>query len=113
MGSEDPPQPPFIFAPYIEAEIRGLTGSRPKGLDLERLAATLPDAVAKIKKWVLAASEDDMELILRALHIQIAASREKVQIEGSVPAMVPEDEFLVTIVQTSGCMFLCDKPEAS
>lgn len=40
---------------------------------------------------------------LRALHIQVAASREKVQIEGNVPAMISEGANLVTIAQTSGC----------
>jgi len=43
-----------------------------------------------------------MDLILRALDIQVAASREEVQIEGSAPAVVPEEVDLVTIVQTSG-----------
>ena len=75
--------------------------SRPKGVDIDGLAATLPDAVAKIRQWVVEAAEDDMELILRALHIQVLASPERVQIEGSVPAMIPEEESLVTIAQTS------------
>ena len=42
-----------------------------------------------------------MDLILRALDIQVAASREEVRIEGSVPAVVPQEVDLVTIVQTS------------
>ena len=44
-----------------------------------------------------------MDLILRALDIQVAASREEVRIDGSVPALVPQEADLVTIVQTSGC----------
>ena len=39
-----------------------------------------------------------MELILQ---IQVAASRDQVQIEGSVPVLVTEGETLVTTVQTS------------
>ena len=50
---------------------------------------------------VLKASEDDMELILEALHIQVSASRGEVQIEGSIPVLVPEGEDLVTIARTS------------
>ena len=46
-----------------------------------------------------------MDLILRALDIQVAASREEVRIEGSVPALVPQEADLVTIAQTSGCMY--------
>ena len=46
-----------------------------------------------------------MELIPRALHIRVAASRDQVQIEGVMPSVVPKGEDLVTTVQTSGCMF--------
>ena len=69
------------------------------------MAATLPGAAAKIRKWVLEASEDDMELILRSLRIQIVASHQQVQIEGRVLVMVPDTNNLVTIAQTSGCMY--------
>ena len=77
----------------LEAESRALFfAPRPMGLDLDLLAATLPAAAARIKKWVLQASEEDMDLILQALNIRVAASREEVRIEGSVPALVPEGE---------------------
>ena len=66
----------------------------------------MPDAAAKIKEWVLQASDGDMELILRGLDIQIRASGEEVQIEGSVPVLVEEDGDLVTIARTSGSLFL-------
>ena len=46
-------------------------------------------------------AEDDMELVLGALQVQVFASREEIQIEGSVPVIVPQEEDLVTIVQTS------------
>ena len=87
----------------LESENRVLEAPRPQGLDLDLLAATLPDAAARIKVWVSQASEGDMDLILRALDIQVAASREEVRIEGSVPAVGPQEVDLVTIVQTSAC----------
>ena len=86
----------------LEAENRELFAPRPMGLDLDLLARTLPHAAARIKQWVLEASEDDLGLILQGLNIRVAASREEVQIEGSVPALVPEGGDLVTIAQTSG-----------
>ena len=85
----------------LESENRVLDEPRPQGLDLGLLAATIPDAAATIKSWVLQASEDEMDLILRALDIQVTASREEVRIEGCVPALVSEGDNLVTIVQTS------------
>ena len=73
---------------HLEAERRGIGLSQPKALDLDQLATTLPEAAARLRRWVLDASEDDMELILRALQVRVAASRDRVQIEGSVPALV-------------------------
>jgi site-specific DNA recombinase len=88
----------------LEAEGRALAIPQSNGLDLEMLEKTLPDAAARIKKWVLQASDDDMELILRGLDIQIKASGKQVQIEGSVPVLVEEDGDLVTIAQTSALL---------
>ena len=72
--------------------------SHPEPFDLGRLETSLPGAAERQRQWVLEASEDDMELILQ---IQVAASRDQVQIEGSVPVLVTEGETLVTTVQTS------------
>ena len=66
-----------------------------------RSRSTLPDATARIRQWVLAASEDAMELILKALHIQVSASHSEVQIEGSVPVVISDGEDLITIARTS------------
>ena len=74
---------------------------QPSGIDLDLLEKTLPDVAARIKEWVLQASDEDMELILRGLDLQIRASGEGVQIEGCVPAQVEEEDNLVTIAQTS------------
>ena len=81
---------------------------RGSAIDLEQLAATLPDAAARIRQFILAASGEDMELILRALDIRVMASRDRVHIDGTVPALTSQDpgapaQDLVTIVQTSGC----------
>jgi site-specific DNA recombinase len=86
----------------LEAESRALATPQSNGLDLNLIEKTLPDAAARIKEWVIQASDEDMELILRGLDIQIRASGEEVQIEGSVPVLVEEDGDLVTIAQTSG-----------
>ena len=88
----------------FEAERRAIGASRTPEINLEHLAATLPEATDRLRQWVLDASEDDMDLILRALQVQVAASQEQVRVEGSVPALIPEGEDLVTIVQTSGCL---------
>ena len=85
----------------LEPENRDLDAPRPQGLDLDLLAATPPDAAARIEVWVSQASEEDMDSILRALDIQVAASKEEVRIEGSVSAVVPQEVDLVTIAQTS------------
>lgn len=87
---------------HLESENRVLDAPRPRDLDIDLLAETLPDAAARIMEWVLEASMEDMDLILRALDIQVAASREEIRIEGSVRALVPQEGDLVTIVQTSG-----------
>ena len=85
----------------LEEANRALSAPRPKGLDLDLLVSTLPDAAARIREWVSEASEDDMELILEALHIQVSAARGEVQIEGSVPVLIAEGGNLVTIARTS------------
>ena len=85
----------------LRAESRLLVDLQPSGINLDLLEKTLPDAAARIKEWVLQASDEDMELILRGLDLQIRASGEGVQIEGCVPAQVEEEDNLVTIAQTS------------
>ena len=85
----------------LEAENRKLNIPRSDGLDLDLVSKYLPSATARIKDWVLQASDADIELILRGLDIQIRASGEEVQIQGSIPFLVGNDEDLVTIAQTS------------
>jgi len=85
----------------LESRKRSIEVSTPNPVDLDHLTSILPEAVSRLRQWIKDASKDDMELILRALDVQITASREQVQITGCVPAVVPEGEDLVTIVQTS------------
>lgn len=51
---------------HFEAERRAIVVSRPKPFDIDQLAASLPEAASRLREWVETASEDDMELILRA-----------------------------------------------
>jgi len=92
----------------LEAESRGVNIPKSDGLDVDQIAKTLPSAAAKIKEWVLQASDEDMELILQGLDIQVRVSGEEVQIDGSVPVLVENDGNLVTIAQTSGCCSVGD-----
>jgi len=85
----------------LEAENRKINIRRSDGLDLDLVSKYLPSVAARIKDWVLHASDENIELILRGLDIQIKASDEDVQIQGSVPLLVENEEDLVTIAQTS------------
>ena len=90
----------------LESERTTLEASAQKGIDLAQLAESLQEASARLRQWVLDASDQDMELILRALDIKVRASNKEIQIEGTVPISLPKDEDLLTTVQTSGCSFL-------
>jgi hypothetical protein len=85
----------------LEAKYRAIEESRQDTIDLEAVRLRLPEIAARLHRWVMEISEDDMELVLAALQVQVFASREEIQIEGSVPVIVPQEEDLVTIVQTS------------
>ena len=57
----------------------------------------------RLREWVLAASDEDLELILKALAVQVKASQQRIDIEGAVPVL-QEDQDLVTIARTSGSL---------
>ena len=57
---------------------------------------------AGLREWVLAAYDEDLELILKAA-VKVKASHQRVDIEGTVPVL-RGDQDLVTIARTSGCM---------
>ena len=86
----------------LEAKHRAIEGSGLRTTDLEAVRLRLPEIAAKLHRWVMEIAEDDMELVLRALQVQVLASREEIRIEGSVPVIAHQEEDLVTIVQTSG-----------
>jgi len=90
---------------HLETQKRAIEASTPKEVDFNHLASVLPEAASRLRQWILEALQDDMELILRALQIQVTASRDQVQIEGSVPVLVPDGEDLVTTARTSGCLY--------
>ena len=71
------------------AERRTLVQSRPKAFEIDQPAESLPEAASRLREWVKTTSEDDLELILRTLQVQVTASRKQVQIEESVPVLVP------------------------
>ena len=86
----------------VEEQLTRVLSFKPAGMDLVSLEKNLPGVARRVSRWVTTAAADDMRLILRALDIQVRASRDKVEIEGVLP--VPEsagDQDLVTIVQTS------------
>ena len=90
----------------LEAKHRAIEGSGLRTTDLEAVRLRLPEIAARLHRWVMEISEDDMELVLAALQVQVFASREEIRIEGSVPVIVPQEEDLVTIVQTSASLQL-------
>jgi len=80
-----------------------------------RLERALPRVLDHLRAWVNDASEDDMMLMLNALQVKIKASNEEVHIEGVIPVseaqgLGQEDQELVTIERTLGCVFTCAKP---
>ena len=70
-------------------------------LDMDAAVLKLPKISARIDRWIREAKGENMEMLLNALDINIKASRDKVQISGSVPNMPETGENFVTIVQTS------------
>ena len=86
----------------LESEARAIEAEASRSIDLEGLASRLPEVAARLHRWVVEATDEDVELIAAALDLQVTASAEKVLVEGTVPALEGEAEDLVTIVQTSG-----------
>ena len=88
---------------HVEEQLTRVLGFKPAGLDLVSLEKNLPGVARRVSKWVTTAAADDIRLILRALDIQVRASRDKVEIQGALPVSESAgDQDLVTTVQTSG-----------
>ncbi|MBM4411731.1 MAG: hypothetical protein FJ037_10545 [Chloroflexi bacterium] len=65
-----------------------MVGVTPDGLptlNLDVLAAKLPQALEAIRRWIDEADGDDLSLLLCALSARITASRTAVEISGEVP----------------------------
>jgi site-specific DNA recombinase len=75
-------------------------------VDANRIRAALPQVLALVRRYVVEAQDDELNLLLRALDIQVRASAQRVEIAGAVP-VVPTTEpegngqDLVTIARTS------------
>jgi hypothetical protein len=71
-------------------------------LDTIALAEQMPKVLNTVRNWIAEAGDSDFDLLLRAVDVQISASREQVEISGSVPMIEarPQSE-LVTIERTS------------
>ena len=85
---------------WLEAELRGLQETNKEEIDLSHLQGDLSKVAAKLREWVLNASDEDLELILKALSVQVKVSNEQAVIEGRIP-IHDKSQDLVTIVQTS------------
>ena len=70
--------------------------------DLKALESRMPSVLAAIQAWLVKADGDDLDLLLRAVDVSAKASRERVEISGSVP-MIDSSDYanLVTIERTS------------
>jgi len=88
---------------WLEAELRGLPETTKEEIDLSHLQGDLSAVAAKLREWVLNASNGDLELILKALSVQVKVSNQQVLIEGRIP-IHDKGQDLVTIVQTSAYM---------
>ncbi len=85
-------------AAHIEQELAQVTESAAAVFDLEAIKRDLPQIAAGLRERLLDPESDDLNLVLDALDVQIRASNERVEIEGTVPF---QPELEVTTVQTS------------
>lgn len=85
----------------LEHEREALEARAIPAIDLDQLRRALPKVLAQLRKWVLNASNENMSLLLKALQVQVTASRRQVQLEGIVPSLTPNGKDLVTTERTS------------
>jgi len=66
----------------------------------------LPQTLDKPRTWVKEANGEGCALILKALQVKVAASKDQILIEGEIPPIEEggrsTDQDLVTIERTSG-----------
>jgi len=83
---------------------RNAAGCRPSGagLDLDRVERRLPEVLNTIGRWCSSEGDDRLRLLVTALDVRLRASREMVEISGSVPLIDSSDQTdLVTTARTS------------
>ncbi|MGE3961760.1 MAG: hypothetical protein AB7F65_08785 [Dehalococcoidia bacterium] len=94
----------------LESERGRLQTERRAGLDLDRVERRLPEVLETIGRWCSSDGEDRLRLLVTALDVRLKASREMVEISGSVPLIDSADQTdLVTTARTSGLAFLDDQ----
>ncbi len=78
------------------------------GIDVERVASEMPGVLDAIRAWVAEAEGDDLDLLLRALDVEVTVTRESVEVAGVVPMGQPE---FVTTARTSASLFRSDQTQ--
>lgn len=85
----------------LELERGRLQTERRAGLDLDRVERRLPEVLEALGRWCASEGEDRLRLLVTALDVRLKASREMVEISGSVPLIDSSDHTdLVTIERT-------------
>lgn len=85
----------------LESERGRLQTERRASLDLDRVERRLPEVLEAIGRWCASDSDDRLRLLVTALDVRLKASREMVEISGSVPLIDSSDQTdLVTIERT-------------
>jgi hypothetical protein len=85
----------------LERERRALEASRVPAIDLDALERGLPATAARLREWVLTAPDEDLELMLRGLQVQVAASRARAEVAGVLPPLLGGPESFATFVPSS------------
>ena len=86
----------------LESELASLPPRHSLAFDETLVAARLPEAARVIKEWVTRADGRDLTITLAAVDARLRASRELLEIEGTVP-LIAQSELvnLVTRLRTS------------
>ena len=73
----------------------------PVHLDVAQVERELPAALRVIRDWIESAEGDDLDLLLRAMEVEITASVDQAELRGSIPLIAQADQSFATIEQTS------------
>jgi hypothetical protein len=86
-----------------------LKAAEPGGgqVDVAAIKRSLPAILPRLRDWILAANDEDAELILNALSVEVVTGNDLAQIHGTIPIALPPSsasvngEDLVTTARTS------------